>query len=62
MPPDADRTLHLHLAAFAVANALVVGAWAASGATGGSGPFWLMVLWGSALALLVARSDDGPTG
>ena len=62
MPLDADRTLRLHVAAFAVANALVVGAWAASGATGGSAAFWLLALWASALAVLVARSDGGPTG
>jgi hypothetical protein len=57
-----DRTLELHLAVFAAVNALVVAAWAASGATGGSGPFWLMVVWAGALAVAALRSGDGPTG
>lgn len=58
MSPDSDRTLHLHLAAFAAMNALAVSAWALSGAGGGSWPFWILILWGSALAAIVVRSGE----
>jgi 2TM domain len=60
MRPQTDRTLHLHLAVFAAVNALLVSAWAATGAGGGSWPFWLLIVWGSALAVVVARATDGP--
>ena len=58
MRPDTDRTLHLHLAAFAGVNALFVSTWALTGAGGGSWPFWLLLVWGSALAVVVARATD----
>jgi hypothetical protein len=55
--PDTDR-LHLHLAAFAAVNALVISTWALLGAGGGSLPFWLLVMWAMALAALVVRATD----
>jgi hypothetical protein len=60
MQPDTDRTLHLHLAAFAAVNVLFVGAWALTGAGGGSWPFWLLIIWGSSLAWMVARATGEP--
>jgi hypothetical protein len=60
MHPSSDRTLHLHLAVFAAVNVLFVSAWALTGAGGGSWPFWLLILWGSSLAWLVARATDEP--
>jgi hypothetical protein len=58
MRPTTDRSLHLHLALFATVNALFIGAWAATGAGGGSWPFWLLIVWGAALAVVVARATD----
>ncbi len=57
MHPDTDRTLHVHLALFAIANALAVVTWALAGAGGGRWPFWVLVVWAGALAVVVARSD-----
>jgi hypothetical protein len=56
MHPETDRTLHLHLAVFAAVNALLVSAWALTGAGGGSLPFWMLIVWGSALAFIVVRA------
>jgi hypothetical protein len=58
MRPDTSP-LHVHLALFAAANAVAVTIWAAAGAGGGSWPFWALILWGSVLAIVVARSGDG---
>ena len=58
MRPDTEP-LHLHVALFAAANALAVTTWALSGAGGGPWPFWLLLLWGSVLAVVVLRSGDG---
>ena len=60
MRPDNDRALHLHLATFAAANAVFISAWALTGAGGGSWPFWLLIVWGTTLALIVARATDEP--
>jgi hypothetical protein len=61
MRPETDRTLHLHLALFAAVNLVFITAWALTGAGGGSWPFWLLIVWGSVLAWVVARATDEPS-
>jgi len=61
MRTETDRTLHLHLALFAAVNLVFISAWALTGAGGGSWPFWLLIVWGSLLAWVVARATDEPS-